>query len=190
MKTLHGLVKKNRENSITSSSFSQIRRSVLLSTGTKGKGRSEALSLTRLRRLDEHNQWNTVRYSTQEALSDDWCPFILWPAFPLPDHHVGHILDALSAIILVMCFPCHVLQVLHVCAHQHVPQLQEVRVLWVFHCKSQVKSKFVERLSKNTLFQSFFIENYDVNGYNILSSLCLIAVVPKRGYMRWQRGLR
>lgn len=54
-------------------------------------------------------------------------------AVALLDHHAGHALDALGSVVLVVSLPGHVLQVLHVCADQHVPQLDEVAVGGVFH---------------------------------------------------------
>ena len=55
------------------------------------------------------------------------------PAFPLLHHHARHVLDALRSVVLVVRLPRHVLQVLHVRPHQHVPQQQEVRVSRVLH---------------------------------------------------------
>lgn len=57
------------------------------------------------------------------------CP----PAFLLLHHHLCHVLDALCSVVLVMDLSRHVLQVLHVRSHQHVPQHQEVRVSRVLH---------------------------------------------------------
>lgn len=47
--------------------------------------------------------------------------------------HAGHALDALRSVVLVVSLSGHVLQVLHVCAYQHVPQLDEVTVGGVLH---------------------------------------------------------
>lgn len=48
----------------------------------------------------------------------------------------GHLLDALSSIVLVVNITSDVLQVVHVCPDQHVPQLHKVTVCLVFHCGS------------------------------------------------------
>lgn len=56
-------------------------------------------------------------------------------AVPLLHHHAGHALDALRAVVLVVGFPRHVLEVLHVGPHQHRPQLHEVTVGRVLHCR-------------------------------------------------------
>lgn len=63
-----------------------------------------------------------------------WCASCLHPpAFPLQHHHASHVLDALSSVVLIVNFPRHVLQILHVRPHQHVPQQQEVGVSRVLH---------------------------------------------------------
>ena len=49
--------------------------------------------------------------------------------------HAGHALDALSSVVLVVGFPGHVLEILHVRANEHVPQLHEIAVCRVLHCK-------------------------------------------------------
>lgn len=55
-------------------------------------------------------------------------------AIPFFHHQAGHALDALCPVVLIMCLPRHILQVLHVSTHQHCPQLHKVAVSWVFHC--------------------------------------------------------
>lgn len=55
------------------------------------------------------------------------------PAFPLLHHHACHALDTLRPVVLIVRLPRHVLQILHVCPHQHVPQQQEVGVRRVLH---------------------------------------------------------
>ena len=52
-------------------------------------------------------------------------------------NHAGHALDALGSVVLVVGLPGHVLQVLHVRANEHVPQLHEITVCRVLHCESQ-----------------------------------------------------
>ena len=47
--------------------------------------------------------------------------------------HAPHVLDALGPVVLIVRLLSHVLQVLHVRPHQHVPQQQEVRVSRVLH---------------------------------------------------------
>lgn len=46
----------------------------------------------------------------------------------------GHLLDAVRAVVLVVHVTRHVLEVVHVCADEHVPQLHEVAVRLVLHC--------------------------------------------------------
>lgn len=46
----------------------------------------------------------------------------------------GHLLDALCAVVLVVHVARHVLEVMHVCADEHVSQLHEVAVRLVLHC--------------------------------------------------------
>lgn len=55
------------------------------------------------------------------------------PPFPLLHHHARHALDALCPVVFVVRLLRHVLQILHVRPHQHVPQQQEVRVRRVLH---------------------------------------------------------
>lgn len=55
-------------------------------------------------------------------------------AIPFFHHQAGHALDALRPVVLIMCLPRHILQVLHMSTHQHCPQLHKVAVSWVFHC--------------------------------------------------------
>lgn len=55
-------------------------------------------------------------------------------AIPFLHHQAGHALDALCPVVLIMCLPRHILQVLHVSTHQHCPQLHKIAVSWVFHC--------------------------------------------------------
>lgn len=62
------------------------------------------------------------------------------PAFPLLHHHPRHLVDTLSPVVLVVRLLRYLLQVLHVCPHQHVPQQQEVRVERVFHLQVQTDS--------------------------------------------------
>lgn len=69
-------------------------------------------------------------------------PALSWPlailAIPFFHHQAGHALDALCPVVLIMCLPGHVLQVLHVSTHQHCPQLHKVAVPWVFHCTARL----------------------------------------------------
>lgn len=58
-------------------------------------------------------------------------------AVALLDDHAGHALDALSSVVLVVSLSGHVLEILHVRANEHVPQLHEIAVCWVFHCRPQ-----------------------------------------------------
>lgn len=58
-------------------------------------------------------------------------------AVALLHHHAGHALDAVGPVVLVVGLPGHVLQVLHVRADEHVPQLDEVAVRRVLHCEPQ-----------------------------------------------------
>lgn len=46
----------------------------------------------------------------------------------------GHLLDAVCAVVLVVHVTRHVLEVMHVCADEHVSQLHEVAVRLVLHC--------------------------------------------------------
>lgn len=48
------------------------------------------------------------------------------PALFLQHHQARHALDALGPVVFVVRLPRHVLQILHVRPHQHVPQQQEV----------------------------------------------------------------
>lgn len=57
-------------------------------------------------------------------------------AVALLHHHAGHALDAVGPVVLVVSLAGHILQVLHVCADKHVPQLHEVAVRRVLHCKT------------------------------------------------------
>lgn len=56
-------------------------------------------------------------------------------AVPFLHYHAGHALDALPAVILIVDVLSHILEVLHVGPHQHCPQLHEIRVGWVLHCR-------------------------------------------------------
>lgn len=58
-------------------------------------------------------------------------------AVALLHHHAGHALDAVSSVVLVVGLPGHVLQILHVRADEHVPQLHEIAVGRVLHCGGQ-----------------------------------------------------
>lgn len=60
-------------------------------------------------------------------------------AVALLHHHAGHALDAVGPVVLVVGLARHVLQVLHVRADEHVPQLHEVAVRRVLHCKSTAR---------------------------------------------------
>lgn len=71
--------------------------------------------------------------SLSQSNSDHVLPAPHPPAFPLLHHHARHVLDALCSVVLVMRFPRHIFQVLHVRPHQHVPQQQEVRVVRILH---------------------------------------------------------
>lgn len=55
------------------------------------------------------------------------------PAFLLLHHHERHVLNALGSVVLIVSLPRHILQILHVRPHQHVPQQQEVRVSRVLY---------------------------------------------------------
>lgn len=76
--------------------------------------------------------------SPKAALGTPPLPTLSWPlailAIPFFHHQAGHALDALCPVVLIMCLPCHILQVLHVSTHQHCPQLHKVAVPWIFHC--------------------------------------------------------
>lgn len=63
-------------------------------------------------------------------------------AVALLHHHAGHALDAVSSVVLVVGLPGHVLQVLHVRANEHVPQLHEIAVRRVLHCEPQGEGEF------------------------------------------------
>lgn len=54
-------------------------------------------------------------------------------------NHAGHVLDAVGSVVLVVSLPGDVLQILHVRANKHVPQLHEVTVGRVLHCKVGVR---------------------------------------------------
>lgn len=71
---------------------------------------------------------------SRPALS--WLLAIL--AIPFFHHQASHALDALCPIVLIMCLPRHILQVLHMSTHQHCPQLHKVAVSWVFHCMARL----------------------------------------------------
>lgn len=58
-------------------------------------------------------------------------------AVALLHDHAGHALDALGPVVLVVGLPGHVLEILHVCANEHVPQLHKITVCRVLHCKAQ-----------------------------------------------------
>lgn len=51
-------------------------------------------------------------------------------------HTPGHVLDALSSVVLVVAVARDVLQVVHVGSYQDGPELHEVAVGRVFHCKT------------------------------------------------------
>lgn len=52
-------------------------------------------------------------------------------------HTPGHVLDALSPVVLVVTVAGDVLQVMHVGSYQHGPQLHKVTVGRVLHCKQE-----------------------------------------------------
>lgn len=58
-------------------------------------------------------------------------------------NHAGHALDALGSVVLIVGFSGHVLQILHVRANEHVPQLHEITVCRVLHCKPQCADKTI-----------------------------------------------
>lgn len=60
-------------------------------------------------------------------------PDPLLPAFPVLHDHLRHFMDAFGSVVFIMCLLSHILQVLHVCTHQHAPQQQEVRVNRILH---------------------------------------------------------
>lgn len=43
----------------------------------------------------------------------------------------------MGPVVLVVSLPGHVLQILHMCANEHVPELHEVTVRRVLHCEPQ-----------------------------------------------------
>ena len=45
----------------------------------------------------------------------------------------GHLLDALSSVVLIVDITSDILQVMHVCPDQHIPQLHKVAVCLIFH---------------------------------------------------------
>lgn len=49
-------------------------------------------------------------------------------------HAPGHLLDAVRSVVLVVHVARHVLEVVHVCADEHVAKLHEVAVCLVLHC--------------------------------------------------------
>lgn len=51
----------------------------------------------------------------------------------------GHLLYALGSVVLIVNVTSHILQIMHVCPDQHVPQLYKVAVCLVFHCAKQQK---------------------------------------------------
>lgn len=57
-------------------------------------------------------------------------------------NHAGHALDAVGSVVLIVSLPGHVLQVLHVRANEHVPQLHEVTMCRVLHCKARRDHEF------------------------------------------------
>ena len=71
--------------------------------------------------------------SYKQHMTGSVCVSVLAVAFL--HHHAGHALNAVSPVVLIVGLPCHILQVLHVCPHQHVPQLHKVTVRRVLHCQ-------------------------------------------------------
>lgn len=49
----------------------------------------------------------------------------------------GHLLDALSSVVLIVDITSDILQVMHVCPDQHIPQLHKVAVCLIFHYRSK-----------------------------------------------------
>lgn len=50
-----------------------------------------------------------------------------------PYHSALALAQPLCSVTLVVCVMGHVLQVLHMSPHQHVPQVDKVTVIWVLH---------------------------------------------------------
>lgn len=62
-------------------------------------------------------------------------------------NHAGHALDAMGSVVLIVSLPGHVLQILHMRANEHVPQLHEITMRRVLHCKPQREDQFQQYIS-------------------------------------------
>lgn len=62
--------------------------------------------------------------------------------------HAGHALNALGSVVLIVGLTGHILQILHVCANEHVPQLHKITVCRVLHCKPQCEDRKVNQSMK------------------------------------------
>lgn len=71
-------------------------------------------------------------------------------AVALLHDHARHALDALGSVVLVVSLSGHVLEVLHVCANEHVPQLHEIAVCWIFNCKATDRVNYRHGILHNT----------------------------------------
>lgn len=56
----------------------------------------------------------------------------------------GHLLDAVCTVVLIVHVARHVLEIMHVCADEHVAQLHEVAVCLVLHCGAGVGGGWVQ----------------------------------------------
>lgn len=119
-------------NKRTSSSFSWISLSLSLSLETSGRGKSTSLSSwyfsSELGGLITSAYQPNIQSVARASVELD-------PPLPIPviPFHLCHFVDALGPIVFIMRLLCHILQVLHVRPHQHVPQQQGVRVKWILH---------------------------------------------------------
>lgn len=147
----------------TSSSFSRMSFSVSSAApDSAGMGKSVPLSLVSLlqksetgseyasvnpkktKQIPKKPRWRCFFYPWKPPISSLWdsCELFFFffeglLAVALLHHHAGHALDAVGSVVLVVGLPGHVLQVLHVRADEHVPQLHEIAVRRVLHCEAE-----------------------------------------------------
>lgn len=143
--------RRARDERRTSCSFSRTSRSFSASETASGSGTSTSLSPPNLSdKLPKSEERATrTREGGEDAgegrASCSRFRSLRQPALALLDDHARHALDAARPVVLVVAFAGHVLQVLHVRPHQHVPQKQDVRVgrtlRWKAHRKRRVFTK-------------------------------------------------
>lgn len=95
-----------------------------------------------------HKRWQLcISVHSGSFFCKSCCVYLSILAVALLHHHAGHALDAVSSVVLVVGLPGHILQVLHVRANEHVPQLHEIAVCRVLHCEAQRVRRLSSRYS-------------------------------------------